>query len=80
MIKVLSQGMLSIKKQLIIIYCICDDIVKNLKIYEQSYTRMTLAEVMVTSLAAAIFFCGNNELAKKFMLSNNYVSYMLSKS
>lgn len=66
--------------QLIIAYCVCDDIVKNLKVREFKHTKMRLAEVMTTALAATMFFGGNQSLACKFMKSGKYVSYMLSKS
>ena len=66
--------------RLIIAYCVCDDIVKKSNIQEKNNKKMSIAEVMVTSLAATMFFGGNHELARKFMLSGRYVSYMLSKS
>lgn len=66
--------------RLIIAYCVCDDIVKKSKICEQSHKKMSISEVMTTALAGAMFFGGNHETARKFMLSGKYVSYMLSKS
>lgn len=66
--------------RLIIAYCVCDDIVKNLGICEQQHAKMGLAEIMTTALAAALFFGGNQELSRKFMISSKCVSYMLSKS
>jgi len=66
--------------RLIIAYCVCDDIVKKSKICEQGHKKMSIAEVMVTALAGAMFFGGNHEIARKFMLNGKYVSYMLSKS
>ena len=66
--------------RLIIAYCACDDIVKNSGIREQRHAKMRLAEVMTTALTAAMFFGGNQELARKFMISGNYVSHMVSKS
>lgn len=66
--------------RLIIAYCACDDIVKSFGIQEQKHAKMRLAEVMATALAATMFFGGNQELARKYMISTKAVSYMLSKS
>lgn len=66
--------------QLIIAYCICDDVVKNLGIREDPQVKMNMAEVMVTALAAMKFFGGNYERARVFMMEYGYIPNMLSKS
>lgn len=66
--------------QIIIIYCICDDIIKNLKMKEDIQVTMTNAEILTTAITAAEFFCGNHERARIFLKEYNYIPNMLSKS
>jgi len=66
--------------QLIVVYCICDDLVKVLNACEDKQSLMSNAEILTTMIAAAMFFGGNCEKARKFMLDGKYVKYMLSKS
>lgn len=66
--------------QIIIAYCICDDIVKKSKIREQRHKKLSLSEVITTALVGAMFFGGNQEHARKFMLNGKYVKFMISKS
>lgn len=66
--------------QIVAIYCICDDILKGLKHYEDKQRQMSDAEVMTTSLVAALFFGGNMERARIFMQEQGYIPNMLEKS
>lgn len=63
-----------------ITYCICDDIIKNMGIKEDAQVRMNMAEVLTTSITAAMFFAGNHERARKFLKEYKYIPNMLSKS
>ena len=42
--------------QIVAIYCICDDILKGLHHVEDKQRKMSDAEVMTTSIVAALFF------------------------
>ena len=53
--------------QIVAIYCICDDILKGMKHYEDKQRQMSDAEVMTTSIVAGLFF-------------NGYIPKMLEKS
>jgi len=66
--------------QIVAIYCICDDILKGLKHFEDQQRQMSDAEVMTTSLVAALFFSGNMEKARVFLLEYGYIPKMLEKS
>ena len=59
------------------IYCICDDMLKGLKHYEDKQGRMRDAEVMTTSLVAALFCSGNMERLRIFMQEQGYLPKML---
>jgi Transposase DDE domain len=62
------------------IYCLCDDLLKALKHYEDSQRRMSDAEVMTTAIVAALYFGGNFERARSLLTSSHYIPLMLSKS
>lgn len=66
--------------QIIKMFCIIDDIVKELKIQDDAQSKMTTSEVMITALVAAKFFGGNQENARRFMFDHGYVYRILSKS
>ena len=62
------------------IYCLCDDLLKALKHYEDSQRQMSDAEVMTTALVAALYFGGNFEPARSLLTNSCYIPRMLSKS
>lgn len=66
--------------QIIITYCICDEIVKNLGLREDIQIKMSRAEVLTTAITASMFFGGNHERARVFLKEHNYIPDMLSKS
>ena len=66
--------------KIIITYVICDDLVKRLRIKEDSQTKMNIAEVMTTAIISALQYSGNLEKARKELKTNGYIKDMLSKS
>jgi len=52
--------------QIVAIYCICDDIFKGMRHYEDKQRQTSDAEVMTTSIVAALFFGGNMEKSRIF--------------
>lgn len=66
--------------KIIITYVVCDDLVKKLKIKEDSQTKMNIAEVMTTAIISALQYSGNLEKARKELKTNGYIKDMLSKS
>lgn len=66
--------------QIVAIYCICDDILKGLQHEEDKQRQMSDAEVMTTSLVAALFFGGNMERSRIFLQEHGYIPNMLAKS
>ena len=53
--------------QIIVIFCLCDDMLKSLHHYEDAQCQMTDAEVMTTAIVAMLYFKGNFCLASRFM-------------
>jgi hypothetical protein len=66
--------------QIIEMFCITDDILKELKTQDDVQCKMSTTEIITTVLVAARFFGGNHNNARKFMLDHRYVYKMLSKS
>lgn len=67
-------------EQIVAIYCLCDDLLRSLGHREDSQARMSDAEVMTTSIVAALHFGGNLSRACQFMQEYGYVPGMLSRS
>lgn len=67
-------------QQIVAIYCICDDILKGFDHAEDNQRQMSDAEVMTTSLVAALFFGGNMERSRVFLQDQVYIPHMLEKS
>lgn len=66
--------------QIVAVYSICEDILKGLHHYEDPQRRMSDAEVMTTSIVAALFFSGNLERSRVFLQEQGYIPKMLEKS
>ena len=66
--------------QIVAIDCICDDILKGLNHCEDKQRQMSDAEVMTTSIVAALFFSGNMEKSRLFLHEHGYIPKMLEKS
>lgn len=65
--------------KIIAIYCTCDDILKELGVNDDPQVKMTTAELMTLSIAAALLFYGNHERARLILGSQNYFRSILSK-
>lgn len=66
--------------QIVVVYCICDDILKGLHHYEDQQRRMSDAEIMTTAIVAALYFGSNLEKARVFLQEQGYIPKMLEKS
>ena len=65
--------------QIIMVFCLCDDMLKAFHHRDDPQCQMTDAEVMTTVIVAAIFFGGNFEKARKVLQKQGYIPIMLSK-
>ena len=66
--------------QITAIYCLCDDVLKALRHYEDPQRQMSDAEVMTTAIVAALYFAGNLERARALLAQPRYIPRMLSRS
>jgi len=66
--------------QIIVVFCLCVDMLKSLHHYEDAQCQMSDAEVMTTAIIAMLYFKGNFSLASCYLYEQNYIPKMLSKS
>jgi hypothetical protein len=66
--------------QIILIYCLCDDLLKAMHHHEDEQCQMSDAEVMTVALVAALHFRGNFALAGRMLSTHGYLRVMLDKS
>jgi hypothetical protein len=67
-------------KQIVLVYCLCDDVLRALNHYEDAQRQMSDAEVLTTAIVAALYFGGNIEKARILLSDHGYVPAMLGKS
>lgn len=75
-----NQAEYPMDSQIVTIFCLCGDILKGLHHYEDTQCKMSDAEIMTTSIVAAVFFGGNMETARTFLKEQGYIPTMLEKS
>lgn len=66
--------------QIIVVFCLCDDMLKSLHHYEDNQCQMSDAEVMTTAIVAMLYFHGNFALASRYLFEQGYMPKMLSAS
>jgi Transposase DDE domain len=66
--------------EIITIYCLFDDYLKEIHHQESPQCRVNDAEILTIAMVAALYFRGNYALALKFMSSPSYVGKNLSRS
>lgn len=66
--------------QIILIFCICDDLLKIMKKKEDLQRKMNSAEIITTAITAALFFGANFSKARVFLKEHGYIRNMLSES
>ena len=66
--------------KIILVYCLCADLLKALQHKEDVQCKISDAEVMTVGLVAALFFGGKQTLACAFLCEHKYIPRMISKS
>ncbi len=66
--------------QIVVVFCLCDDLLKSLHHHEDAQCQMTDAEVMTTAIVAMLYFKGNFCWASRYLVEYHYIPNMLSKS
>ncbi|WP_372365724.1 hypothetical protein [Candidatus Uabimicrobium sp. HlEnr_7] len=56
------------EKEIIIVFCICNEITQALKIVEDPQVKMTNSEIMTTALVSMLYFSGNFEKGRNFLV------------
>jgi hypothetical protein len=66
--------------QIVVVFCLSDDMLKALHHHEDPQCQMSDAEVMTTAIVAMLYFKGNFCLASRFLYEGGYIPGMLGKS
>lgn len=66
-------------RQIIAIYCLCDDFLSARGHQDVPQAKLTTAQVMTVALVASALFCGNQERSRVFLKEHGYIQPMLSK-
>ena len=66
--------------QIILVYCLCDDMLKALNHREDPQCQVCDAEIMTIAIVAALYFGGNFALSRSFLKEQGYIPAMLGKS
>ena len=66
--------------QIILVYCLCDDLLKAMRHQEDAQCQMSDAEVMTVAIVAALHYRGNFVKAREMLSEQGYISVMLGKS
>lgn len=66
-------------RQILSIYCLCDDFLRAWGCKEAPQAKMTTAQVMTVALVAVTLFNGNQERSRCFLKEHGYIPKMLSK-
>ena len=67
-------------RQIIAIYCFCDDFLQSRGHQDAPQAKLTTAEVMTIALVAATLFSGNQDRCRCFFAEHGYIKKRLSKS
>jgi len=59
--------------QIILVYCLCDDLLKAMNHREDPQCQLSDAEVMTLAVVAALYFAGNYALACRFLGTHGYL-------
>lgn len=66
--------------QIVVVFCLCDDMLKALCHREDPQCQITDAEVMTTAIVAMLYFKGNFRLTSQYMYEHGYIPNMVSRS
>lgn len=66
--------------KIIALYCMVDDLLKEMRHYEDQKVKVSDSEVITTAFVSVLYFGGHLDNARHFMKLKGYVPAMLSKS
>lgn len=67
-------------KEIITIFCVCDDYLKAIDYKDNHQAQMSTSEILTTAIVAARFFGGNYQKSRIFLSDHKYIKHMLSES
>lgn len=67
-------------RQIIAIYCFCDDLLQSRGHKDAPQAKLATAEVMTIALVAATLFSGNQDRCRSFLMEHGYIKARVSSS
>ena len=64
---------------IVLVYCLCDDMLTAVHHREDSQCRLSDAEIMTIALVAALYFGGNYAMSRRFLLEQGYITRSISR-
>jgi len=65
---------------IVLVYCLCDDLLKWQHHCNDSQCMLNDAESMTIAIVAAMYFQGNQAMARVFLSEQGYVKHTISRS
>jgi len=65
---------------IVLVYCLCDDLLKWQHHRDDPQSMLTDAEVMTIALVAALYFGGNQALSRTMLAEGGYIKHKISRS
>lgn len=65
---------------IVLVYCLCDDMLNALNHYEDNQCQLSDAEIMTIAVVAARYFGGNFAAARQFLMEQGYIKTAISRS
>ena len=65
---------------IVLVYCLCDDLLKWQHHCNDSQCMLSDAEIMTIAIVAAMYFHGNQAMARLFLSEQGYVKHTISRS
>src|SRR5262245_8707554 len=66
--------------QIILVYCVCDDMLKAMQHHEDEQRQMSDAEVMTVAIVAAMYYGGNFVRSGEMLSEHGYIPVLLGRS
>lgn len=63
-------------RQIIAIYCLCDDFLRAWGHADAPQAKITATQVMTVALVASVLFCGNQDRSRCFLQQHGYTPRM----
>lgn len=65
---------------IVLVYCLCDDMLKWQHHRDDSQSVLSDAEIMTIAIVAALYYGGNQAMSRTMLAEQGYIKHKLSRS